>query len=255
MLWKPEDETCEQCHNSEGAGPGGTPHHPNTELVEGFINITDLTGNPWMNGDVDCTDCHMVLVATSAVLGDIPSHTFGFADPQDTINHGMPNGCTSHCHDGVTGALKTEQDALDLIDEWEANYTARVTDVGILIEQARNALSEAEGLGFSLDEIDAAQAVFDNANFSYEYVLADRSDGVHNNPFQMAILDYAETSAQSVIDDLTPGEEAPMDMIWIYTALAVVIILVLVIAAVAASRRGRLPPEEPLEDEMPPTDE
>jgi predicted CXXCH cytochrome family protein len=259
MLWTSEKKVCEQCHNSGDAAPGSTPHHPNSEIIEGSIVITGLNADPWMNGDVDCTDCHMALVATSAVLGDIPSHTFRFADPQETLDSGMPNGCTSYCHDGANGELKSEQEALDLIDQWRANYTAKKTEVGNLIEQARNALSEAEGLGFSQSEIAAAQTTFDNANFSYEYVLADSSGGVHNNPFQMAILEYAETAAQSVIDDLTPvtsdGEEPPIDMMWIYIALAVVMILVIVIAAVAASRRGRLPPEEPLDDEMPPTEE
>ncbi|MEE9507061.1 MAG: ammonia-forming cytochrome c nitrite reductase subunit c552 [Thermoplasmata archaeon] len=257
MLWKSEDETCEQCHNLENAGPGDTPHHPNTELIEGNINVTGLDGSPWMNGDVECTDCHMVLVATSAVLGDIPSHTFGFANPQETIDHGMPNGCTSYCHDGVSGSPKTDQKAVNLIDEWKANYTAREADVGTVIEQARNALIAAEGLGFNEEEIAGAQTAFDDANFSYEYVLSDRSGGVHNNPFQMAILDYAETTAQSVIDDLTPvttdGEEAPLDMMWIYLALAVIIIIVVIIAVVAASRRRGAPPEEPYEEEEPPT--
>jgi len=48
-------------------------------------------------------------------------------------------------------------------------------------------------------------------------------------------------------------EEAPLDMMWIYLALAVIIIIVVIIAVVAASRRRGAPPEEPYEEEEPPT--
>ncbi|MCJ2556308.1 MAG: hypothetical protein LN415_04280 [Candidatus Thermoplasmatota archaeon] len=48
-------------------------------------------------------------------------------------------------------------------------------------------------------------------------------------------------------------EEAPLDMMWIYLALAVIIIVVIIIAVVAASRRRGAPPEEPYEEEEPPT--
>lgn len=327
MLYLPEDETCGQCHTTHGSGPGDEPHHPNVELVEGTINITGLSGSAWMDGAVDCSDCHMVLVAKSAILGDIPSHTFGFADPQETIDYGMPNGCTSFCHDGVSGSLMTDQEAVANITAWQTDYTTRLAAVGLVVDEAEAALTAAADLGFTQAEIDAAQADFDEALYTYQYVESDASEGAHNNPFQMDILDFAETTAQSVIDALETGEitgvikdkdgnpvedaeirsdgtvwdttnadgefafdhapgahsfdvyyenedvgdvsgniptdvgdievdvggEAPLDMMWIYLALAVIIIIVIIIAVVAASRRRGAPPEEPYEEEEPPT--
>ncbi len=328
MLILPEDETCGQCHTTGDSGPGDSPHHPNADLVKGTINITELSGSAWMGGKVDCSDCHMVLVAKSAILGDIPSHTFGFADPQETIDYGMPNGCQYYCHDGVSGSLMTEQEALDNITAWQTNYATRLAAVELVVDDAEAHLTAAADLGFTQAEIDAAQTAFDKAKYAYQYVESDASDGAHNNPFQMEILDFAETTAQGVINALEPGEitgvikdkdgnpvedaeirsdgtvwdttdadgefsfshapgthsfdvyyenedvgdvsgnipvdvgdvevdvggeEAPLDMMWIYLALAVIIIVVIIIAVVAASRRRGAPPEEPFEEEEPPT--
>ncbi len=50
-------------------------------------------------------------------------------------------------------------------------------------------------------------------------------------------------------------EEEPLDMMWIYIAIAVIIIIVIIIAAVVASRRRGAPPEESFEEEEPPTTE
>lgn len=329
MLWKPVDETCEQCHGTHGTGPPGEPHHPNAELIDGYINVTGLSGDPWMMGAVTCSDCHMVGVATSAIVGDIPSHTFKFADPQETIDYSMPNACTSFCHDGVNGAVMTELEAVNYTHEWEANYTSRMAEVEPVIEDAEQAIADAAEYGFTEAEIDAANASYHNALYAFQYVESDASDGAHNHPFQMDVLDYAQTTAQGVIDDLAPGtisgaihdkdgnpledaeirsdgkvwdttnaqgefsfehapgaatfdvyyegedvgdvtgtiptdvgtvevdvggEEAPLDMMWIYLALAVIIIMIIIIAVVAASRRGGTPPDD-FEEEEPPTTE
>jgi predicted CXXCH cytochrome family protein len=329
MLWKPENETCEQCHNTHGDAPPDEPHHPNEELIRGYIVISGQSGDPWMQGAVTCADCHMVEVAKSAITGDIPSHTFGFAHPQETIDNGMPNGCTSFCHDGVNGAVLTDQEAVDYVHDWETNYTSRITAVESVIDDAKQALADALDLGFSQAEFDDANTSYHNALFAYQYVESDASDGAHNHPFQMDLLDYAETTAQGVIDDLTPGtisgiihdkdgnpledaeirsdgnvwdttnaqgefsfehapgaatfdvyyededvgdvtgtiptdvgivevdvggEEAPLDMMWIYLAIAVIIIIIIIIAVVAVSRRGGAPPED-FEEEEPPTTE
>jgi hypothetical protein len=64
------------------------------------------------------------------------------------------------------------------------------------------------------------------------------------------------TSPTTSPHEIEVTEEAPLDMMWIYIAVAVIIIIVIIVAAVAASRRRGAPPEEePFEEEEPPTTE
>jgi predicted CXXCH cytochrome family protein len=205
MLRLPADQTCAQCHTVGESGPGDTPHHPNAELVEGTINITGLTGSPWMMGAVTCTDCHMPDVGKSAINYDIASHTFGFASPELTITEGMPNSCTSACHDGTDGFLQTPEQANTTINNWHSSYESAVASVEPVVTAAEAALEAAPDLGFSQTEIDAAQADYDEALYALKFVEADSSNGAHNNQFQLDILDFANTTSQSVISALEPG--------------------------------------------------
>ncbi len=199
------DDTCGQCHSAGDTGPGQEPHHPELDMMMGQINITGLSGSPWMTGAPTCSNCHMTKVATSASTGDIPSHTFEFVAPELTTLYGMPNGCTSVCHDGTTGFVQTPAQAQTAIDGWKASYATKIAEVEPVVTAAEAALAAAPNLGFTQTQIDAATADYEEGLFAYQFSESDNSGGAHNNQFQLSILDHAQTKAQAVIDALTPG--------------------------------------------------
>ena len=85
QLQEPLDELCLGCHNEQKALVKHTPFHEEAMTQRQFF----------------CTDCHMPLMATSAVSYDIHSHSFLQPNPQGSIDHGgvenMPNAC-NQCH-------------------------------------------------------------------------------------------------------------------------------------------------------------
>jgi predicted CXXCH cytochrome family protein len=124
------EEVCSQCHRTFDTPPGETVHHPQTEMVEGQIQIPEIDGTPWMNGDAECADCHMPLVATSGEDYDIASHSFYHINPAKSISFDMPNSCTVSCHggDGGTGDPLSDNEALTYIEGWRANITGLLPD-------------------------------------------------------------------------------------------------------------------------------
>ncbi|MFQ6106007.1 MAG: ammonia-forming cytochrome c nitrite reductase subunit c552 [Thermoplasmata archaeon] len=336
QLRLPTDQLCIDCHTMEGAGPGDTPDHSQKEMLLGDVNLTEVPGSPWMSGAVSCVDCHTPKVAKSALSYDISSHTFRAITPAHGIQYNMPNSCTVACHTDTTpGTTYTDQEADEIVTNWTADFEELVPYPESALTSAEQALADATDLGFTDAQVSAAQAKYDKALFAFELTDADGSGGVHNHDLQTDLLDYSNTTALQVVDDLTPGsmsgvikdkdgeplenaeirdsdgtvwattnangeftfdhapgtltfdvfyengdvgdvsgtiqkdqttdvgdievdvggEAPPLDMMWIYIAIAVIIIIVIIIAAVVAARRGGAPPEEPLEEEEPPTTE
>lgn len=199
-----EDQLCTRCHTTGDSGPGDTPYHPQAELLEGTINVTGLSGTPWMNGGVTCTDCHMPKVAKSAVNYDISSHTFRFITPEKTALYGMPNSCTVACHDGTVGFALTAEEANSTTNDWILETEDLLLSAEHNLTLAAQAIESAPSYGFSQTVIDQAQEIYDNANYSYLYVENDGSMA-HNHPFAVTILNYVNDKANDIMDDLTPG--------------------------------------------------
>jgi predicted CXXCH cytochrome family protein len=201
----PQDEICTQCHSSGGAVPGERVHHPQKEMIEGTIPITGLSGDPWMDGEATCTNCHMPFTAKTAVNYDIASHSFKFISPATTIEFGTPNSCTYSCHgDDTPGDTYTDEEAVAFIEEWETETTALLAIANANVTAAEAALNGAMDLGFSVAAFDAANDTFNMAALAAAYVESDGTM-VHNHEWAEELLDYAIENADAVMADLTPG--------------------------------------------------
>jgi len=108
------DMHCTTCHNvhESGAAPAQLKdtenalclacHAPQAAIVRHMpYHETALRSN-----DFKCSDCHMPLMATSAVAYDIHNHSLLQPNPAGTIEHGgleaMPNAC-NNCHNRPGG--------------------------------------------------------------------------------------------------------------------------------------------------------
>ena len=200
------DQVCSQCHRTFDTPPGETVHHPQTEMVAGIINIPEIDGTPWMDGDAVCADCHMPLVATSAVDYDIASHSFYHINPAKSISLGMPNSCNVACHGGQggTGEILSDVETLQYIEGWRANITGLLPDAEANVEAAAQALADAEGYGFSEETIEAQTEVYNKTVLAKEYIVSDGTM-IHNHDFAMQLLNYAVNEGAAVVAALTPG--------------------------------------------------
>ncbi|MCK5251586.1 MAG: ammonia-forming cytochrome c nitrite reductase subunit c552 [Thermoplasmata archaeon] len=201
----PQDEICTQCHLTGDTQPGSSPHHSQKELLEGTITISDITGEPWMGGEVTCTDCHMPLTAKSAIEWDIASHTFYFVSPAKSIEFDMPNSCTVSCHgDGTPGDTMTDQEALDYIEEWKEETTALFDNATADLETAKTALDGAKDLGFSDTAFEAANTTYNKAKLARDWVNSDGTM-VHNHEWAGELLTFASDKSGEIVTDLAPG--------------------------------------------------
>lgn len=101
--------SCTTCHNVHEAGPGPSQlkDEPNALCLSchtpqaAIVTHTPYHESALSKRDFLCTDCHMPLMATSAVEYDIHNHSLLQPDPAGTIEHGglamMPNAC-NNCH-------------------------------------------------------------------------------------------------------------------------------------------------------------
>ncbi|UCC93406.1 MAG: ammonia-forming cytochrome c nitrite reductase subunit c552, partial [Thermoplasmata archaeon] len=203
------EEICSQCHRTFDTPPGETVHHPQTEMVAGIIDIPEIIGFPWMDGEASCADCHMPLVATGAVDFDIASHSFYHISPGKSVTFDMPNSCTVSCHGGQgstsePGQTLTDEEALAFIESWRADITGLLPDAEASVEAAAKALEDAEGYGFSEEVIEAQTEAYNKTLLAKEYVVSDGTM-VHNHDFAMKLLRYAMDEGAVVVAALTPG--------------------------------------------------
>jgi predicted CXXCH cytochrome family protein len=200
------DQICSQCHRTFDTPPGETVHHPQTEMVAGIIDIPEIVGSAWMNGDAVCADCHMPLVATGAEDYDIASHSFYHITPGKSVSYDMPNSCTVTCHggDGGTGDPLTNEEALNYIESWRSDITELLPVAEASVEAAAQALDDAEGYGFSEETIEAQTEAYNKTLLAKEYIVSDGTM-VHNHEFAMRLLNYAVDEGAAVIAALSPG--------------------------------------------------
>ncbi len=123
--------SCMTCHTAHNAGQGPSQTVlPTNELCSGcHAEKTTLARHiPYhqlaiTKRDFACNDCHMPLMATSAVAYDIHNHTFQQPNPQGSIEHGgvefMPNAC-NQCH---KDRAETPEWALETINWALENYS------------------------------------------------------------------------------------------------------------------------------------
>jgi predicted CXXCH cytochrome family protein len=201
-----QDQVCSQCHQTFDTPPGETVHHPQTEMISGTIPIDEIVGIEWMDGRASCTDCHMPLVATSAVDYDIASHRFYFIGPDKSVDLGMPNSCTVTCHDADgPGSVISDELAKQQIEGWRTATTTHLAEAEGYVTTAQAALDAAVGFGFAEDTILVQQELFNDSLLAKDYVASDGTM-VHNHEFAGNLLNFSIERATEVSEALAPGK-------------------------------------------------
>lgn len=203
----PEEKLCAECHTAEGASPPDTPHHPMKEMLAG-TGGSGLIGDLRMGGAVTCTDCHMPFTAKSAVPYDIASHTFNIIEPEATIEMGIPNSCTSSCHDGKgSGNLLTDEVAQRVIDKWHGEIEEMIAYTEDNLTATQTAIDEAIDNGLDDETNNTVQEMFEVAEFNFEFVTHEGSEGVHNFEYARALLYDSFLTTMKIRDILEKAEQ------------------------------------------------
>jgi hypothetical protein len=174
-------------------------------MVMGTIPIDGLQWFPWMEGEVECTDCHMPPMGIREAPYDIPSHTWYFISPEKSVQFDMPNSCTVSCHHaGSEEGLMSDEKALEWIDLWKANSRDLMQSAIGNLSIAGEMVGEAGALGF--DEVVVADAndSYQEALWVLRFVQADASM-VHNPDFYSLLLTHSHDEAVALQQSLMPG--------------------------------------------------
>jgi predicted CXXCH cytochrome family protein len=199
-------DTCVQCHRNGDRGVGEDPLPSMKEMVEGTIPVDGLDGEQWMGGDVICTDCHMPAMGVRVVPYDIPSHTWHFVSPAESINLGMPNSCTVTCHgDGSPEGALTDAEALAYIEDANASYREWWLRASGNMTIAGDRLWDAFQFGFPKSLVDGYNETYEELEFVLAFVERDMSR-VHNPEFRNDLLEHVYMEATSIHLNLTPGK-------------------------------------------------
>lgn len=112
--------TCHVVHDSS-VGPGQLRDEPNALCISchapqaALVRHTPYHEVAMSRREFQCVDCHMPLMATSAVEYDIHNHSLFQPNPESSVEYGgldvMPNAC-NNCH---TGAADTPERAAETI--------------------------------------------------------------------------------------------------------------------------------------------
>ena len=147
--------------------------HPEFEtfMGEGSVHRDDFT----------CADCHM----GEAVAADgttYTSHTW--ISPLE--NEALMSGTCAECHTDLVGTVRAIQEETE----------RRTYAIGYLLEGLTEKLVKAVESGeYSEEELNAIRAVARDAQFYWDFVMVENSEGAHNSQLNAGCLDKAETLA------------------------------------------------------------
>ena len=199
---------CITCHNTAGTEPPNLPHHAMYEILTGQGGL-GVIGDLRMGGAVTCTDCHMPQVAKSATEWDISSHTFITLEPVLSIDYGMPNSCSTDCHNGVgSGSLLSHESADRVVRAWHVEITEMLTEVEGELNLTDDAITAARLEEGGSTRVQEAEAFYTVAEFNFELVAHEGSRGVHNFEYARALLFDCQQKFQ-LIADLLEGDPVP----------------------------------------------
>lgn len=177
---KPE-KLCISCHSENGYAM-----RPNAEM---------FAGSPMEQAGVRCIDCHMAKIgyrSNKTAKGphpwDVSSHTFMVATPALQKSSGVRSACVA-CHAEGVKPLPNVKQGVEVpvfsLDELQALRADKQATIRSMVEEIRTVLS-----GIESDRA-YVKARVDRANSMVNFVLLDRSMGLHNTDKSIALLDEA----------------------------------------------------------------
>ena len=151
--------------------------HPEFEtfMGEGSVHKDDFT----------CADCHMgQAVAENGTT--YTSHTW--MSPLD--NEALMEGTCAECHTDLAGEVHAIQEEME----------RRTYAIGYLLEGLTEKLVKAvEGGEYTEEELNAIRAVARDAQFYWDFVFVENSEGAHNSQLDSECLDKAEALANKAM--------------------------------------------------------
>lgn len=150
--------------------------HPEFETMYGGIHLTHMAEMGY-----SCADCHMgnKLVAEDGT--EYRSHNWRSPLENDEL---ISSTCST-CHEDLRSEIKAIQDASE----------ERVHSISHKIEDFINKVAEQRAAGtLAGDDLAYAQKLHRTAQFYWDFVMVENSEGVHNPELADATLDKAEAA-------------------------------------------------------------
>ena len=158
--------------------------HPEFEtfMGEGSVHKNDFT----------CADCHM----GEAVAADGTTYiSHNWMSPLD--NEALISGTCSACHDNLAGQVA----------EIQKEAERRTYAIGYALEALTEKLVlAAESGSYTEEELNAIRAVARDAQFYWDFVFVENSEGAHNSQLTKQCLDKAETLLNQAMGLFKPQE-------------------------------------------------
>ena len=183
QLRLPVEDICIQCHTAGDVLPSGSPHHPQKEMLAGQGAFAadgsplDVSG-PHTTGVAErCVQCHVHKSAPAEPTVENPVNT------GHTFLPDVPTAC-QECHPG------------DQASEFKAEVQG---ETEAALQQLRPYF--ASGSPSFIDPSTLApadRARYDVAKFNYNFVTADKSEGVHNVEYTEQLLGVSLDIVQSL---------------------------------------------------------
>ena len=151
--------------------------HPEFEtfMGEGSVHKDDFT----------CAECHMGK-AVAADGTEYTSHTW--MSPLD--NEALMEGTCAECHTDLIGEVRAIQEETE----------RRTYAIGYLLEGLTEKLVKAvESEEYTEEELKAIRAVARDAQFYWDFVFVENSEGAHNSQLNDECLDKAEALANEAM--------------------------------------------------------
>ncbi len=131
-----------------------------------------------------CADCHMG-TATAEDGTTYKSHYL--ISPLE--NQALMEGTCALCH----GEGKAAPELTELVRSIQENAEARTYEIGYKLEELMNAITEAvNGDGYTEEQLDAIRMSYRNAQFYWNFVFVENSEGAHNSRLTNDCLDKSE---------------------------------------------------------------
>lgn len=129
-------------------------------------------------GTFNCADCHM---GVSYAADGTPYVNHNFTSPLD--NQALLDSTCSQCHADLASDVAAIQ----------AKTTAREAEVSALLVELNGKLAAAVADGSKTEEeLDAIRALNRDAQFYWDFVYVENSEGAHNSKLSAECLDKAE---------------------------------------------------------------
>jgi Cytochrome c554 and c-prime len=201
--YNPNINVCAQCHNDRGSAWTDTsrsPHHsPQYNMLlgtAGQLTTGPSPGYPSTHSrlEMQCTECHMQ-TATNNPSG----HTFAVATYQLCFNcHSDPTGLVQFATVNISNQI---QQTKALLDMWATNAAPAElrTNYGTLAWEYTTPgdLSPAGHGPSAMEQTNLLSTNIMQARFDLYLVYYDGSYGVHNGPYDIELLQSAQSFVES----------------------------------------------------------